>query len=492
MNHADPQHDKGTHMYVSVADRFEARIASFTAVLKENSRRELRQAPVTRLFDTEIIRWTRAQTASEVVAMARAGECATIQFVNAHCINLMHRDPEYRKALARADFILPDGSGLALAAKLSGYRLDENLNGTDLFPDICKEASEKGISLYLLGGAPGVANAAASVMKTRYPALKVVGCRNGFWQPSEEDELIQEINRSGAGLVMIGLGVPLQEKWIARKRDKMIAPIVMGVGGLFDYYSGRLARAPKPVRAIGCEWIWRLMLEPRRLFARYVVGNPIFLARAIADGVKNRRLGLRFSLGLKRYFDMCAILACLPFLLPIFILIMLAIKLDGPGPVFFSQTRIGMDGIPFRMHKFRSMRVDAEKLIAGIREKSDRDGVCFKMRDDPRVTRVGKVLRRFSLDELPQLINVLKGEMSLVGPRPALPREVICYSAADLARLRGIPGLTCSWQVCGRAEIPFGEQVVLDATYLQRRSLLGDALLLLKTIPAVLSGRGAY
>lgn len=479
-------------MYLSAADRLEMRTANFTQILRENNKRELRQAPVTHLFGMEIVRWTRAQTASEVVAMARSGECATIQFVNAHCINVLFRDSAYREALDFADFILPDGSGLAIAAKLSGYKLDENLNGTDLFPEICREASKNGVSVYLLGGAPGVANAAASVMQQRYPSLRIAGCRNGYWKDSEEDEVIDNINRAGAGIVMIGLGVPLQEKWIARVRDEIRAPIVMGVGGLFDYYSGRMARAPLPFRAAGCEWLWRLMLEPRRLFSRYVIGNPVFLMRAAVDAMRNRRIGLRSSLGIKRYFDMFAILACLPVLLPVFLLIMLAIKLDGPGPVFFSQTRIGMDGVPFRMHKFRSMRVDAENMITSLRDKSDRDAVCFKMRDDPRVTRVGKFLRRFSLDELPQLINVLKGQMSLVGPRPALPREVVSYCGTDYARLRGIPGLTCSWQVGGRAEIAFEDQVVLDVAYLQRRSLLGDILLLLKTIPAVLTGRGAY
>lgn len=479
-------------MYLSVFDQSALAVANFTDVIRVNSKRELSQAPITRLFGLDIVRWTREQTACEVVTMASAGECATIHFVNAHCINLLGRNTSYREALAKADFILPDGSGMAIAAKLSGYSLGENLNGTDLFPDICAEASVQGVSIFLVGGAPGVAGAAASVMRDRFANLRIAGCLNGYWNTDREDELIREINRSGAGIVMVGLGVPLQEKWISRVREKLHAPIVMGVGGLFDYYSGRVARAPLVLRAAGCEWVWRLLLEPRRLFSRYIMGNPIFLVRAAIDAARNRKLMRRFSLSLKRFFDMFAIIVCLPVLAPISLLIMLAIRIDDGGPAFFKQNRIGMDGVPFRMFKFRTMRTDAEAYLAKIRDQSDRDAVCFKMRDDPRVTRIGKFLRRFSLDELPQLFNVFKGEMSLVGPRPALPREVVKYNPSDIERLRGIPGLTCSWQVGGRAEIPFDEQVLLDITYLQHRSLVGDIILLIKTIPAVLTGRGAY
>ena len=479
-------------MFMSEVEPRDAAAADFTAVLRQNGKRHFRQAPIARLFGLDIVRWTQSETANEIVEMAEAGECATIQFVNAHCINTLRKDDGYRAALGAADFILPDGSGLAIAAKLSGQRIGENLNGTDLFPAICEVASRSEISLYLLGGAPGVATAAASAMQQRFPTLKIAGCRNGYWSDHEEQELIEEINRCGVGIVLVGLGVPRQEKWISRVRREIQAPIVMGVGGLFDYYSGRIARAPKLFRAVGCEWLWRLMLEPRRLFKRYVLGNPEFLVRAAFDALRFRRIAERLSLAIKRYFDMFAIVASLPIIAPLFLVIALAIKLDDRGPVYFSQTRVGMNGIPFRMLKFRSMSVDAEARLAAIRDQSDRDNVCFKMRDDPRVTRIGRVLRRLSLDELPQLLNVFRGQMSLVGPRPALPREVTEYSEADFERLRGIPGLTCSWQVAGRATIPFEQQVVLDKEYLVQRTLIGDILLLLRTIPAVISGRGAY
>ena len=138
------------------------------------------------------------------------------------------------------------------------------------------------------------------------------------------------------------------------------------------------------------------------------------------------------------------------------------------------------------------MVVDAEARLAAIRGDSERDGTCFKMKRDPRVTRVGAVLRRLSLDELPQILNIVVGEMSVVGPRPALPREVLTYQAAQRERLVGKPGLTCVWQVTGRANIPFERQVELDVGYLRNRSLFTDMVLILKTIPAVLTARGAY
>jgi lipopolysaccharide/colanic/teichoic acid biosynthesis glycosyltransferase len=144
------------------------------------------------------------------------------------------------------------------------------------------------------------------------------------------------------------------------------------------------------------------------------------------------------------------------------------------------------------MWKFRSMVIDAEARLAAIMAQSERDGTCFKMRRDPRITRIGAFLRRFSLDELPQLFNILVGDMSVVGPRPALPREVLTYAPEQRERLIGLPGLTCTWQVSGRAEIPFEQQVVLDVEYLRTRSFAKDMEIIVRTIPAVLNADGAY
>jgi exopolysaccharide biosynthesis polyprenyl glycosylphosphotransferase len=194
----------------------------------------------------------------------------------------------------------------------------------------------------------------------------------------------------------------------------------------------------------------------------------------------------------KRWFDLGASALLLVLLSPIFILLALLVKVEDGGPVIFAQARIGRWGQLFKMYKFRSMCPDAEERLRDILPRNEhRQGVTFKMKQDPRITRTGKWMRRYSLDELPQLYNVLKGDMSLVGPRPPLPREVDQYSVADRRRLAATPGLTCFWQIGGRSEIDFQEQVQLDVLYIESQSLWLDLKILCKTIPAVLVGRGA-
>jgi len=467
--------------------------APFPAVMRSSPfRNPLRLAERTRLFGLDLVVSSRAHVAAELAAMARANECVTVQFINAHCVNMVQSNPAYREALGRADFLLPDGSGMAIAAKLAGRKLGENLNGTDLFPELCRCAAEAGRSIYLLGGKPGIAAAAAQAMVDRYPALRIAGVRDGYWSAGDDDSVVADINASGAAIVLVGLGVPTQEIWIDRVRDRLMARVVMGVGGLFDYYSGAIPRAPSAIRKMGCEWMWRLAQEPRRLFVRYVLGNPRFLAAAAGHAWQARDMSGRASLAFKHAVDRMSAGMALLLLSPLFLLLGVAIRLEDGGPVFFRQTRIGANGQPFRMWKFRSMVIDAEARLAAIRERSERDGTCFKMKRDPRVTRVGAVLRRLSLDELPQLINIFAGDMSVVGPRPALPREVVGYRRDVRERLAGKPGLTCTWQVSGRANIPFEQQVELDVAYLRTRSLLTDLVLILRTIPAVVTARGAY
>jgi lipopolysaccharide/colanic/teichoic acid biosynthesis glycosyltransferase len=168
------------------------------------------------------------------------------------------------------------------------------------------------------------------------------------------------------------------------------------------------------------------------------------------------------------------------------------IKAESKGPVFFKQTRIGKNGKPFSMYKFRSMVTDAEKLRADLLATSDREGICFKSRNDPRITRVGRIMRRLSIDELPQVFNVLRGDMSIVGPRPALPCEVAAYPTRAYGRLAVKPGITGVWQVSGRAEIGFDQMIDMDLAYAASRTVLLDIILIAMTFRAVISGRGAH
>ena len=194
----------------------------------------------------------------------------------------------------------------------------------------------------------------------------------------------------------------------------------------------------------------------------------------------------------KRALDVAGSAAALIVLSPLLLLVGLLVRLDG-GPAIFAQTRVGRFGREFKMFKFRSMRPDAEQRLAEVLSANQHQtGVTFKIKNDPRVTPIGRWLRRFSLDELPQFYNVLIGDMSLVGPRPPLPREVALYSLADRRRLAVKPGLTCIWQISGRAEIDFPGQVRLDVTYIENQSLRQDLRILLRTPRAILLGSGSY
>ena len=195
----------------------------------------------------------------------------------------------------------------------------------------------------------------------------------------------------------------------------------------------------------------------------------------------------------KRCLDVVVATCALLFLSPLLLCICLFIKLGDNGPVLFWQDRVGKFGKLFRFPKFRSMVLNAEQIRQQLHQSNQHgDGVTFKMKRDPRVTWIGRFIRRASIDELPQLWCVLKGEMSLVGPRPPLVSEVARYSLSDRRRLECLPGLTCYWQVRGRSEIPFPQQVELDVDYIENHNLVVDIKLLAQTVPAVVGGKGAY
>jgi exopolysaccharide biosynthesis polyprenyl glycosylphosphotransferase len=201
---------------------------------------------------------------------------------------------------------------------------------------------------------------------------------------------------------------------------------------------------------------------------------------------------LPYESTLKRLVDL--LLASLGLLatLPLWLAIVVAIRLDSPGRAIFVQERVGIHGRRFRFYKFRSMYSDAEDRVEELQSSNEVSGPVFKMRVDPRVTRVGNLLRRTSLDELPQLVNVLKGEMSLVGPRPPLPKEVEQYRPSDAIRLSVKPGLTCLWQISGRSMVGFDEWMELDREYVRKMSLWLDLSVLIRTVAVVFTMRGAY
>lgn len=231
---------------------------------------------------------TMAQAITRIGAMLDGQVAQQVSFVNAACVNIAAHDRGYRRILARAALVLPDGIGIKIAADLMGSPLKQNVNGTDLFPRLCQLLQESDASLFLLGGNPGVADRVAAVVRARWPQLRIVGVRDGYFGVAQEGEVAAEVRASQADMVLVARGVPMQDVFIDRHLHQLGVKVAVGVGGLFDFVSGRIERAPAWMRDTGLEWIYRLMQEPARMWQRYLVGNFTFLGR-----VTLQRLGLR-------------------------------------------------------------------------------------------------------------------------------------------------------------------------------------------------------
>lgn len=246
-----------------------------------------------RVFGLQLTDTTLTEAAKWIVASAEMGARSKIAFVNAHSINTMYSNAAFRSALQSVDTLFADGSGIGLAVRAAGTRVKDNVNGTDLFPILCNESARTGTRVFLLGGRQGLAARTLLSMANAYPGLAVAGSHHGYFaSDTEEQVVIDMINASKAQIVLVGLGSPLQELWVESNCHRLNAPVLISVGGLFDYYSGRIPRAPRIMRSTGIEWVWRLTMEPRRLAKRYVVGNVAFLARlAWSRGFSSNNFG---------------------------------------------------------------------------------------------------------------------------------------------------------------------------------------------------------
>jgi exopolysaccharide biosynthesis WecB/TagA/CpsF family protein len=242
------------------------------------------------LFGFSIDNTPLTAAASDLAKAARDGRRTRVVFVNAHAANTAMADPGYHATVAAADRIYADGSGMAVAARMAGQQLADNVNGTDLFPVLCREAISAETRIFLLGGRPGVAAKAAQTVADFGMVDAIAGTHHGYFTRGgqEEREVIAKINASGAGILLIGFGVPLQDQWAERHAPSLKTPVIAGVGGLFDFFSGAVSRSPKFMRTIGCEWMWRLALEPRRMAYRYLIGNAIFLGHSARLVVRDR------------------------------------------------------------------------------------------------------------------------------------------------------------------------------------------------------------
>lgn len=230
-----------------------------------------------------------AEIATALIRAAHGKSRQIVHFVNAHCFNVAACDRDYANILKNSPYLFADGFGMAIAARLWGIHLHNNVNGTDLFPLLCEKAAVENVTLAFLGAKPDIANVCARKMIARYPGLKVVWIEHGYLAPADEVRRIQTLNACGAGLLFVAKGVPAQEKWMRDNAADITVPVILGVGALFDYYSGAVRRAPSFIRKLRMEWLFRLVQEPVRLFRRYVIGNPEFIVRAIKLRVSGNR-----------------------------------------------------------------------------------------------------------------------------------------------------------------------------------------------------------
>lgn len=211
----------------------------------------------------------------------------TLFFLNANCFNIAQKDSEYRDIINESDFLLNDGVGIDIAASLLKLKFSENLNGTDLIPEILRVATKLGYKIYFLGGEENVAIKAAEKLMKLFPPINIVGTHSGYFNKSEEALIIDDINEKSPDILVVGMGVPIQEKWIAANKDKLKSvKLCIAGGAIFDFLSGKLARAPLFIRKLRCEWLFRLLLEPKRLYKRYLIGNFVFFKHIICLSYK--------------------------------------------------------------------------------------------------------------------------------------------------------------------------------------------------------------
>jgi N-acetylglucosaminyldiphosphoundecaprenol N-acetyl-beta-D-mannosaminyltransferase len=247
--------------------------------------------PVVTLLGVPIANVTRGRALAIVEELIRSydGRPRSVLFANAHTLNLAATRPDYLGVLNSADYVFGDGTGARWAARLKGVRLKENVNGTDLVPVLFEATAGRGYRYFLLGAEPETIEAAARAAEARFRGWSQAGFHHGYLDdPQTLAEVIERVNRARPHLLLVGMGNPRQEEWIARYRHRLGVPVCMGVGGLFDFWAGKFRRAPAWIRRAGHEWVWRLLEDPRDKARRYLLGNPLFLARAIRDALRQR------------------------------------------------------------------------------------------------------------------------------------------------------------------------------------------------------------
>ncbi|MDM7986143.1 MAG: WecB/TagA/CpsF family glycosyltransferase [Smithella sp.] len=237
---------------------------------------------VLKVFNYSILNITMQEAVGLIKSATQKRKSSTFLFANAHCLNIAFSDRDYHDILLKAPYIFGDGIGVRIAGRVAGTPFVDNVNGTDMFPHLCEVCICNGLSMYLFGARPGIADIMKQKIEQRYNGIKIAGIHHGYFNSEKEiDDIISGINAANPDILLVALGVPMQEKWISHYSGRINAPVRLAVGGLFDFYSDTIKRAPLWVRKLNMEWFYRLLQEPRRMWRRYLLGNPLFLFRVI-------------------------------------------------------------------------------------------------------------------------------------------------------------------------------------------------------------------
>jgi N-acetylglucosaminyldiphosphoundecaprenol N-acetyl-beta-D-mannosaminyltransferase len=244
------------------------------------------RVPRLTILGVPVAQLTVEQALAELARLHDFAAPAGVAFVNAHTLNLASRSPDFRAVLCGLSLVLNDGAGVSLAARFQGRRFPANLNGTDLTPRLLAMCADRGWEVYLLGGKPGITERAAHALVARIPGLRMAGFRDGYFTPDELPEVLAGIRSSGASVLLVAMGNPLQESWLAAHLKDTGCRLALGVGGFVDFAAGHVPRAPGWMRAVGLEWLYRMSREPGRLWRRYVLGNPAFITRVLIERLR--------------------------------------------------------------------------------------------------------------------------------------------------------------------------------------------------------------
>jgi N-acetylglucosaminyldiphosphoundecaprenol N-acetyl-beta-D-mannosaminyltransferase len=238
-------------------------------------------------MDVELSVVTRSGFIDIVIRSATEKQPTFISYLNAHCSNLAYNDIEYRDILNKADIVYADGQAIVWGSRFLGSPLPERVNAGDFLIEFFQRCASSGLKVFLLGSYEEVADTIGNKLKSVVPSLDIVGTHHGFFSSDNESEVVSIINSSGADILLVGMSVPVQEKWVFKNHEKLTVPVQWCVGALFEYYAGYRHRAPKWIRRCGMEWLFRLVMEPRRLWRRYIIGNPLFVSHLVRYKLKH-------------------------------------------------------------------------------------------------------------------------------------------------------------------------------------------------------------